>query len=50
MPEVLAPKDLPNRDQLRGRKNWADMLIDVRMATPITADQALLPSSASGCA
>jgi len=43
MPDVVAPDDLPNRDQLRGRKNWADMPIDVRMATPITADQALPP-------
>jgi len=36
MPEVPAPDGLPNRDQLRGRSNWQDMPIDVRMITPIT--------------
>jgi acyl-CoA thioesterase II len=38
MPVVGDPASLPNRDQLRGRTNWRDMPIDVRMATPITAD------------
>ena len=38
MPDVPDPETLPNRDQLRGRINWHEMPIDVRMATPITAD------------
>lgn len=41
MPDVAAPDALPNRDQLRGRKHWQDMPIDVRMASPITADEPL---------
>jgi len=41
MPDVTEPTALPNRDQLRGRSNWQEMPIDVRMATPITADQPL---------
>jgi acyl-CoA thioesterase II len=41
MPVVADPASLPNRDQLRGRANWRDMPIDVRMATPITADAPL---------
>ena len=41
MPQVPPPEDLPNRDQLRGRKNWQDMPIDVRMITPITGTQPL---------
>jgi len=43
MPDVAAPESLPNRDQLRGRTNWADMPLDVRMATPITARSPLPP-------
>lgn len=43
MPAVAAPETLPNRDQLRGRSDWADQPIDVRMGTPITADAALPP-------
>lgn len=35
-PNVAAPESLPNRDQLRGRKNWQNMPIDVRMVDPIT--------------
>ncbi len=41
MPDVPAPEGLPNRDQLKGRKNWRDMPIDVRMITPITGTQPL---------
>jgi len=41
MPDVADPTALPNRDQLRGRSNWQEMPIDVRMATPITADRPL---------
>lgn len=36
-PTIAAPADLPNRDQLKGRTNWQDMPVDVRMASPITA-------------
>ncbi|MFM8354937.1 MAG: acyl-CoA thioesterase [Gammaproteobacteria bacterium] len=43
VPDVAAPEDLPNRDALRGRANWRDQPIDVRMATPITADAPLPP-------
>jgi acyl-CoA thioesterase-2 len=43
MPQVPEPAALPNRDQLRGRTNWREMPIDVRMATPIT-DGAPLPA------
>jgi acyl-CoA thioesterase-2 len=35
-PTVASPEDLPNRDQLKGRHNWQDMPVDVRMASPIT--------------
>ncbi len=41
MPQVPPPTDLPNRDQLRGRKNWQDMPIDVRMVTSITAAESV---------
>ena len=41
MPQVPPPHDLPNRDQLRGRKHWQDMPIDVRMVTPITTNAPL---------
>lgn len=42
MPAVLhSPTQLPNRDALRGRTNWRDMPIDVRMVTPLTSDEAL---------
>ena len=42
VPEVAEPESCPNRDELRGRdKN--DAPIDVRMATPITASEALPP-------
>lgn len=44
MPEVAAPDTLPNRDQLRGRENWQQMPIDVRMVSEITADQPLDPN------
>ena len=40
---LARPEDCPNRDQLRGRRNWQAMPIDVRMVTPITADAALPP-------
>jgi len=43
MTTVADPLSLPNRDQLRGRADWRDMPIDVRMATPITADAPLPP-------
>jgi acyl-CoA thioesterase-2 len=36
MPTVAAPLDLPNRDELRGRKNWRELPVDVRMVTEIT--------------
>jgi acyl-CoA thioesterase-2 len=43
MPPAPGPDESPNRDQLRGRGNWAAMPIDVRMATEITANQPLPP-------
>ncbi len=43
LPQVIPPEQCPNRDELRGRRNWRDMPIDVRMITPITADQPLPP-------
>ncbi len=46
MPNTPAPDTLPNRDQLRGRSNWQDMPVDVRMATDITADEPLPPEQA----
>ncbi len=42
MPEAPEPEDAPNRDRLRGRSNWREMPIDVRMCDPIT-DAAPLP-------
>jgi len=41
MPPAPNPEASPNRDALRGRSNWAEMPIDVRMATEITTDQPL---------
>lgn len=41
MPAVPAAATLKNRDQLKGRKHWQDMPIDVRMVDPITADTPL---------
>ncbi len=46
MPETPDPETLPNRDQLRGRTNWQDMPVDVRMATAITEDEPLPPEQA----
>ena len=43
LPEVPGPAASPNRDQLRGRDNWADMPVDVRMATEITGSRPLPP-------
>lgn len=43
MPQVTAAVDLPNRDQLKGRRNWQDMPIDVRMGSAITGAQPLPP-------
>lgn len=43
MPMTEPPETLPNRDQLRGRSDWASQPIDVRMATPITATEPLPP-------
>lgn len=43
MPEVDGPGSLPNRDQLRGRPSWRNAPIDVRMATPLTAEVPLPP-------
>lgn len=40
MPDVADPETAPNRDQLRGRSNWREMPIDVRMLNEITTDQA----------
>lgn len=37
------PNQLPNRDELRGRRHWQEMPVDVRMGTPITADSAAAP-------
>lgn len=41
MPSVPQPDGLPNRDQLRGRKNWQDMPIDIRMITEMTGTEAM---------
>jgi acyl-CoA thioesterase-2 len=38
MPEAPEPLSLKNRDELRGRSNWQNQPIDVRMATEITND------------
>lgn len=35
-PMAPDPLELPNRDELRGRKNWRELPIDVRMVTKIT--------------
>ena len=43
MPDVPPPDALPNRDQLRGRKNWQAMPVDVRMIDPITNTEAQPP-------
>ncbi|XOV83876.1 MAG: acyl-CoA thioesterase [bacterium] len=40
-PDVPAAQMCPNRDALRGRKNWQDMPLDVRMVTPLTETQPL---------
>ena len=40
MPSVKPPAEAPNRDQLRGRGNWRERPIDVRMLNEITTDQA----------
>lgn len=42
-PSLTDPANLPNRDQLRGRDNWREMPIDVRMATEITDKNELPP-------
>ena len=42
-PDVERPEDLPNRDQMRGRTNWQDMPIDVRMVDTITSTEPLPP-------
>ena len=36
MPSTPMPQELPNRDQLRGRANWQQMPLDLRMATALT--------------
>lgn len=38
MPDTPDPLSLSNRDELRGRKNWQDQPVDVRMVTEITTD------------
>ena len=43
VPEAPGPMASPNRDQLRGRTNWAEMPVDVRMATEITGSRPLPP-------
>jgi acyl-CoA thioesterase-2 len=43
MPDAPTAQASPNRDALRGRGNWRDMPIDVRMATEITGDKPLPP-------
>lgn len=43
LPEVPGPEASPNRDQLRGRSNWAHMPVDVRMVTEITGARPLPP-------
>ncbi|HCC46300.1 MAG TPA: acyl-CoA thioesterase II [Gammaproteobacteria bacterium] len=40
MPGCEPPERLPNRDELKGRRHWEDMPVDVRMVTDITAGQA----------
>ncbi|MCH1549980.1 MAG: acyl-CoA thioesterase II [Pseudomonadales bacterium] len=41
--DVPPAEALPNRDQIRGRLNWREMPIDIRMVTPITDDSAQTP-------
>ncbi len=43
MPDAPEPLSLPNRDQLRGRRNWAEQPIDVRLCDPTIEDRALPP-------
>ena len=40
-PKVPTPEDSPNRDALRGRANWQEMPLDVRMVTPLTEQKPL---------
>ncbi len=41
MPVVPAPEGLPNRDQARGRANWQDTTIDVRLCHELTQNTPL---------
>ena len=43
MPSAPDPLTLPNRDQLRGRANWAEQPIDVRLCDPTAEDEPLDP-------
>ena len=43
MPDSPAPDDAPNRDRLRGRSDWREMPIDVRMCVPIATDTPMAP-------
>ena len=38
MPEVPPPDDLPDRDRLRGREDWAKQPIELRTCDPIAED------------
>ncbi len=42
-PDAPDPETCPNRDELRGREQWRDLPIDVRMCDPIT-DQTPRPA------
>ena len=44
MPKVPEPDRLLNRDQARGRKNWQDATIDVRLCDALTNGLALPPT------
>ncbi len=44
MPDAPDPDQCRNRDELRGRDNWREMPIDVRMCDPVTADAPLPPT------
>lgn len=44
MPKVPEPEGLLNRDQARGRKNWQDATIDVRLCDALTEKLALPPT------
>lgn len=44
MPQVPQPEGLLNRDQARGRKNWQDATIDVRLCDALTEKLALPPT------